>query len=61
MNLDPEATEATILEALRREAAATYGPARAAEIEARLAQTAHWLWLVHQQPLDLLAEEPEHA
>jgi hypothetical protein len=61
MNLAPSATEASILKALRREAAATYGAARAADLDARLALTARWLWLVHQQPLDLLAEEPDHA
>jgi hypothetical protein len=61
MRLDPGATEPDILEALRREAEATWGAARAAEVQGRLAHTAHWLWLVAQQPLELLDEEPDRG
>ena len=36
-----------------------YGSRRTAELGTRLAEIAHWLELVEQQPLDLLDEEPD--
>lgn len=59
MQLIPSTTEPAILDELRRSAAANYGAERAGELEKRLADTAHALWLIAQQPLDLLDEEPD--
>ena len=46
---------------LHQAAVASYGDQRADELAKRLGEVAHWLWLIEQQPLDLLDEEPDHG
>lgn len=52
-------SEASIHTQLQQAAVGAYGQQRAAELDKRLADVAHWLWLIGQQPLDLLDEEPD--
>lgn len=59
MKLIPSASEQDILFDLQQAATRTHGPERAAELAKRLADIAHALWLVAQQPFDLLDEEPD--
>ena len=59
MQLHPGTTEVAVLEALRADARNTFGQERAGQIDGRLSLAAHWIWLVAQQPLDLLDEEPD--
>jgi hypothetical protein len=59
MQLIPSTSEQAILAELRQLAALNYGGERAAELDPRLADAAHALWLIAQQPFDLLDEEPD--
>jgi hypothetical protein len=59
MEVIPATSEQTILAELQESASRTHGALRAAELSQRLADTAHALWLVAQQPFDLLDEEPD--
>jgi hypothetical protein len=59
MQLDALGSEEAAREALTREIEATWGPARAAALEATLATTAAAIWEIAQVPLDLLDAEPD--
>jgi len=59
MKFDPPTSETDMLADLRRSAASAYGDRRADELGKKLAEAAHNIWLVAQQPLDLLDEEPD--
>ncbi len=53
--------EQSLRDLLRQAAVKSYGEQRASELDKRLASIAHWLWLIDQEPLDLLDEEPDHG
>jgi hypothetical protein len=53
--------EQSLRDLLRQAAVKSYGEQRASELDKRLATIAHWLWLIDQEPLDLLDEEPDHG
>jgi hypothetical protein len=55
------ADEAAIRALLDGAAVEVYGEQRARELGGRLNEIARWLWLIEQQPLDLLDEEPDNG
>ena len=59
MRLEPELSVDEIAADLRREAIASFGAERAAQLEPQLGQQAAWLARIAAEPLALEAESPD--
>ncbi|HLH22558.1 MAG TPA: hypothetical protein VK066_08545 [Chloroflexota bacterium] len=61
MRLDPTASEAQMLAALRRDAEATWGAERLPALGPALEALASALWELSRRPFEVEAEEPDYV